>query len=145
LSRARSASVTWLALAVFSLAGVNLGRAAYTLSQWPLLASLDLPTPLALSVVLGGLWGGILLAAAWGLWRLRAWGRRLTLIAFPIYQAWVVIWQFVFARADYARGRLLFVVVASLALTAVVVWPLTRPHVREAFNCGPTPGTDTSA
>jgi hypothetical protein len=132
-STKRPGGVTWLAAAVFLLAVANLGSVPYDLGRWPVLSALNLPFPVAVRVGLNGMWGGIGLALAWGLWRLRPWGRRLTLILFPVYEVYAVGWQLLFARGTYERGRLGFAALLALLGIAVVAYVLTRPRVKEAF------------
>ena len=74
----RPASVTWLAVAVLCLAGINAARAVVTSAQWDLWIGFDLPSALTLPlrVALSAVWAMVLAALAWGLWALRHRARR---------------------------------------------------------------------
>lgn len=129
----RPATVTWLAVAVLFLAGVNAGRAGVPLAGWDLWSAFVLPFPLWLRMVLSGVWAVTLGSLAWGLWTLRSWARRLTLILFPLYQLYELGWRLAFVRSDYERGRLPFVVATMALATLFVVWILTGRRVRHRF------------
>jgi hypothetical protein len=138
----RPFGVTLLALAVFVLATANLWRVLYTIQHRELLVSLNLPFPLAVYVALGGIWGMAWLVMAWGLWRLKEWARRGTLILMPVYQSATLAWVAVFARSDYQRGRWPFAVGAAVLVVALVLWILTMPRVRRAFDVEETKSTN---
>ncbi len=138
----RPFGVTLLAMAVLVLAVVNLWRVPYTIQHRELLGSLSLPFPLALHAALGGIWGMGWLVAAWGLWRLKEWARRATLVLVPIYQAYTLIWQAIFARSDYQRGRWPFTIAAAVLVTALFLWILARPRTRCAFEYEKRESTD---
>jgi len=133
ISQKRPFGVTLLALAVFVLAMGNLWRVPYAIGRRDVLMPLDFPFPLAVHAALGGLWGAAWLVAAWGLWRLKEWGRRFALILTPVYHAFTLAWLAIFARSDYQRGRWPFAIGAAALIIALTLWILTRPHVRGAF------------
>lgn len=130
---ARPLSVTCLALAVFLLAVPSLWRMPYAINHWSLLTSLTLPFPLLLHVALGGLWGITWFVLALGLWRLKNWARRHTMIVFPAYQVYTQGWLMLFGRSDYLRGRLLFAAATAILASGLVLWVLARPHIRQVF------------
>lgn len=132
-ARKRPASVTWLALLVFLLAGRNLAGAAVTLARWSLYASLNLSIPLWASLGLGIVWGLSWLATGAGLWRLQPWSRWATLILFPVYQLSQIGLPALFAQEAYTRHRLPIMATAAVALYALAILILMRPRIRQAF------------
>jgi hypothetical protein len=142
-ARKRPASVTWLALLVFLLAGANLAAAAVIIARWSLYASLDLSVPLWASLGLGMLWGVSWLVTGAGLWRLWPWSRWATLILFPIYQLTQIGLPALFAQENYTRERLPIMATAVVLLYALIILMLMRPHIRLAFEPGADPTTVT--
>ena len=132
----RSRSVTWLALLVFCLAGINAGRVGFILADRNLWAGFDLPFPLPLRAALSATWAGALAVTAWGLWARRRWARRWTLVLFPLYQLYELGWYLAFVRGDYEQGRMPFVLVSTIGVTLVVMWMLTRRSARSEFEGG---------
>lgn len=129
----RPFSVTLLALAVFILAAFNLTGLAAGLAHWPVLAPLDLALPLWVLVLWDGIWGVLWLTIAGGLWQLAGWARRLALIAFPLYAVLTIGREAFFAKGDYERGRLPFVIATATAFSAWGVVTLLSRHGRRAF------------
>jgi hypothetical protein len=105
-----------------------------TLTEWDLWTRFGLPFPLALRVVVGIAWAGILAGLAYGLLTLREWSRRWTLVLFPLYQLYEIGWQLAFARGGYERGRLPFVLITAIAVTSLAVWILTSRRMKQRFN-----------
>ncbi|MEK7325428.1 MAG: hypothetical protein AAB217_09265, partial [Chloroflexota bacterium] len=85
------------------------------------------------AIVLAAGWGGALLAAGVGLWRLTRWGRWLALAAVTGSQAQTWLDRALFARSDYAQlstGFALGVTLIVLALTWGILW---RSSVKKRF------------
>ena len=120
-ARKHPAAVTWLALAVFVLAAVNLIGVYGGLMQQPMLRGLDLSLPPE------------------GLWRLCPLARRAVIAAFPLYELTWIGQQALFAQGAYERGRLPFAIGVAVLATGTAMLILTHPHVRRAFE-GPAPG-----
>ena len=129
----RPASVTWLAAIVFLLALTHLGSVPYALTRWNVRATLNTSFPMWIRIGLSGLWGGMWLALAGGLWSLRRWGRRLTLFLAPAYAVYMIGWDLIFVRGTYERGQVGCAALLALAGTGCVSIILTRPRVRRAF------------
>lgn len=136
LARKRPASVTWLALLVFLLAGANLAEAAVIMARWSLYASLNLSVSLWASLGLGILWGISWLVTGAGLWGLQPWSRWTTLILFPAYQLSQISLPALFAQEAYTRHRLPIMATAATVLYALVILILMRPRIRQTFDRG---------
>lgn len=139
----RPASISWLALAVFCLAGINGGRAGILLADWQLWIGFDLPFWLPLRVAFSIVWALTLGLTAWGLWSMRRIARRWTLIIFPVYQIYQLIWRLLFVQSAYQRGRIPFVLTTVAGSTLLVVWLLTRPRIKKRFDMNGTPATES--
>jgi hypothetical protein len=130
--------VTLIALLVGAIGVVRIVRAARRLADADLYTALEalgsgVSFPVHLDVLLSLVWGVILLAVWWGLWRLRPWARRAALIVLPAYAAFSLAWLAIFVRADYDRGRLPFAALAALVGVALIALVLNRRRVRRAF------------
>ena len=129
----RPLSVTWLSILVFILGLMEWTRAATLFTRRSLLVELDVSLSLPYAIVSAAGWGGVLLAAALGLWRLAGWGRWLALAAVTGSQAQAWLDRLLFSRSDYAQlstGFALSVTLIVLALTWGVLW---RPAVKKRF------------
>jgi hypothetical protein len=129
----RPLSVTLLAAAVLLLAVWNAGQAYTAVRQLDFMRSLGVGVPGELSIVTGTVWAIGFLIAAFGLWRLKIWGRRWTLIASMVYFLQIWIGRLTLERSSYeALTR-----PADLALSLGVVmgvWAfLFLPKIRRAF------------
>ncbi|HOA23478.1 MAG TPA: hypothetical protein PK801_08195 [Aggregatilineales bacterium] len=132
-SRKRPRVVTWLAVLVLIVGVANLLGAYGLASRWRVLTSLEMTLPPWGLLIPALVWGVGWLVLAWGLWRLRPWAWWGTLIAFPLYELMLIGRQVFFVRAAYARGRLPFAAGLAVAVTALVIFVLTRRGVRQAF------------
>lgn len=139
----RPTIVTWLAVTVFCLAGINAARVAVSLAEWRLWAGFDQPFPLALRVALSGGMALALGVTAWGLWKLHKRSRLWALILLPLYQVYELTWRLGFARGDYERGRVPFTLGTTIAGIAIAVWILTRRRVIREFERNGTPEETT--
>lgn len=129
----RPAAVTWLALAVFLLAGANAIRTGVTVLRWPVYSSLQLEIPIWLPAAAAAVWSIAWLVVGIGLWRLKGWARLAAMVLFPLYELSIFAQELLFTQGVYARGRLPLAILVGLALSGIVVWILTRPYVRQAF------------
>jgi hypothetical protein len=126
--------VTFIALAVLSLAAINLVRVIHTLNQFELLRALHEEGPFAAHVATGVLWTIGFGAAAAGLYRMRDWGRRWTLLAIVLYQANLWLIGLVFERFSREAITRLPDLLGTL-LVILLVWAyLFWPRVRRYFN-----------
>jgi hypothetical protein len=126
--------VTAVAVAVLLLAAFNLLRLVEAANRAELLRSLGLDGPLAALIATGAVWAIGFGAAGIGLYRLKRWAWRWTLIASVLYQAndWLIRLAFEKSATDaQTRG-----VDALFSLFSVIfVWAiLLLPRVRQAFS-----------
>lgn len=129
----RPRTVTWLALAVFLLSASNLLHAAQVFLNEAYLRQLRLSVPPMYLGVSSLTWAITFGAASVGLWRMRPWGRWLTLGAVSLYHlhAWLV--RILFDASAYARQVWPWQAIISV-VTLVVMWGiLWWPGVRSAF------------
>ncbi len=78
--------VTLFSLLVLLLAAWNAFQVWSAFQAYDFMRSLNLTTPANLLIVMGLTWAIGFGLAAWGLWRLRSWGRSWMLIAIIAYQ-----------------------------------------------------------
>ncbi len=113
--------VTLLSLLVLLLAAWNVFQIFSVAQHYDLMNALNLTTQANLLLVIGLTWSIGFGLAAWGLWRLRSWGRTWMLIAIIIYQAQQWIMRFTLVRSSDEVIRRPADVFLSL-LSIVVVW-----------------------
>jgi hypothetical protein len=123
--------VVVLALLVLALGLANLARTGVALRYVFLLPALPMTVPLEYLAAVGGFWGVVLIACAWGLLRFRRWGRRGTLAAVTLYQVHVWVNHLAFDASDYARQTWLWDLLVTVLLLALVWGSL---HVRSVQN-----------
>lgn len=133
-TRKRPRVVTWLALLVLLLGVANLIGTWGLLVRWQVLTLVDLSLPLWALLVPAVVWGVIWPVIAMGLWGLRPWARLGVLIGFPLYELILVGRQVLFAQGAYSRSALPFKAAFALLLTASIIFVLTRPRIRRAFD-----------
>ena len=118
----RPRRVTLFSLAVLFLGGgLNLARAVLA---WLRADSLtDLPTTMPMTLLAGTslVWAVVFIACSLGLWRLRPWGRRGTLVAITLFHGHIWVNHFIFDRSPYAREVWPFALLHTL-VTLSVVW-----------------------
>ena len=128
--RHRPFTVTLLALAVLLLAVYNAFRAMVAAQQFEFMQSLGVGTPAILLVVIGVAWVIGFVLAAFGLWRLRAWGRHWMLIAIVAYEINFWIARLTLERTAYEQlTRPADAIVTLLMVSGVwgfLFWPGTR-------------------
>ena len=128
----RPLSVTLLALLVFSVAILNFLRLVITAQKWAFLAGLLPMSPLYL-VLSGLLWclAGILLA--WGLWRGKPWGPKLTLISIVAYTLHYWLDRLFMPGYPQRNTGGYFLIGVNLLIVFLSLWALSRPRARYFF------------
>ncbi len=125
--------VTLFALLVLLLAAWNVGQVFSALQQYDLMRTLNLTSEANILIVMGLTWAIGFGLAAWGLWRMRAWGRTWTLIAIVVYQLQQWIMRLSLMRSSDEVIRRPADLFLSL-LSIVVVWGfLFIPKVRRLY------------
>ena len=125
--------VTIFALLVLLLAAWNAFQVLSALQRYDLLRTLNLSTEANLLFVMGVTWTIGFGLAAWGLWRMRSWGRTWTLIAIIAYQAqqWIMRLSVMRSSDEVIRRPADFLL--SLLSIAVVWGFLFIPKIRQRF------------
>lgn len=130
----KSRILTLVALAFLTMGLVHLCRAWQSYRNVSLLAEWDpslLPWALfALSLT----WAAGFLAAGWGLWRRRGWGRQLTLWLPPVYGVYSAGTILLFTQSPYARGRWVVAGLGWAVVSLLVSWLLTRGRFKIQFS-----------
>jgi hypothetical protein len=125
--------VTLFSLLVLLLAAWNAFQVWNAVQRYDFMRSLNLTTEANLLIIMGATWAIGFGLAAWGLWRLRAWGRTWLLIAIIAYQAQQWIMRFTLVRSSdevIRRPADLFLSLLSIA----VVWGfLFMPKIRRLY------------
>jgi hypothetical protein len=125
--------VTLFSLLVLLLAAWNAFQILSALQRYDLMRTLDLTTEANLLIVIGLTWAIGFGLAAWGLWRLRAWGRTWMLIAIIAYQAQQWIMRLSLMRSSDEVIRRPADVFLSLLSIAVVWGFLFIPKIRRLY------------
>jgi len=129
----RPFAVTLFSLLVLLLAVWNVLQIFSVWQRYDLMRTLDLSTEANLLIVIGTTWAIGFGLAAWGLWRLRAWGRTWMLIAIVVYQAQQWIMRFTLVRSSDEVMRRPADAFLSLLSIAVVWGFLFIPKIRRLF------------
>lgn len=129
----RPLTVTSLSLLVFILGLEQCTRAAVLFIRQSFLEKLNLSLPLPYAIFSAAVWGVLLFAAGIGLWRMKGWGRWLTLTAVSGSQAQAWVDRALFARSDYAQLSTGFALGLTLFVLAAAWGVLWRPKVRKRF------------
>jgi len=129
----RPFGVTLLAVVVFILATWNAWQGAIAAREISFMQSLGVGVPGEILVVIGATWAIGFLIAAWGLWRLKAWGRHWTLIVIVAYQLQIWIERFTLERSSYEALTRPAAVAFSIGSIAIVWLILFLPKIRRAF------------
>ncbi len=125
--------VTLFALLVLLLAAWNVWQAFSALQQYDLMRTLNLTSEANILIVMGLTWAIGFGLAAWGLWRMRAWGRTWALIAIVVYQLQQWIMRLSLMRSSDEVIRRPADLFLSL-LSIVAVWGfLFIPKVRRLY------------
>ena len=125
--------VTLFSLLVLLLAAWNVFQIISAAQHYDLMRSLNLTTEANLLIVMGLTWAIGFGLAAWGLWRLRSWGRTWLLIAIIVYQAQQWIMRFTLVRSSDEVIRRPADLLLSLFSIAVVWGFLFIPKIRKLY------------
>jgi hypothetical protein len=129
----RPLSVTLFSLLVLLLAAWNVFQVWSVVQRYDFMRTLNLTTPANLLIIIGLTWAIGFGLAAWGLWRMRSWGRTWMLIAIIAYQAQQWIMRFTLVRSSDEVLRRPADLFLSL-LSIVVVWSfLFIPKIRRLY------------
>ncbi len=123
----------YFALALLGLGVTNFVFGAQAVTQWSYYSTLPLRIPLVW--LIGGklVWGIVFGITAWGVWRLRPWGRKLLLTSLTLYQAHIWLNHILFDVSEYSRQVWPFEAGISL-ITLAVVWGLVGlPSLRRSY------------
>lgn len=130
----RPLSVTLLALLALSLAAINLLGVISSVRRYTVLSQLPLSLPVGVLAASAAVWTVAFGAMAVGLWWLKPWARRGSLVAFTAYLAQIWIERLVFGQSDYLRVSSLYYAVLHVLILALVWGILLRRPVRRAFS-----------
>ncbi len=120
-------------LAVLYLSVTNLVFGAQAIAQWAYLTEQPLSIPLPWLVAGKLVWGGLFGLTAWGLWRLRAWGRRALLVGITLYQVHIWANHLFFDVSVLARQAWPFEIGLSVVTLAVVWGGMFLPKLRRLY------------
>lgn len=113
-----------LIAAVLPLIAAKVIEVAVTLNSWAhyvtLMAEIGLPFTPTMRLAFAGFWALALVILALDLWRKRAWARWWAAPLLTLYGATHWLWQALFVRAEFDRGRLGF----QATITLVVLLPV---------------------
>lgn len=129
----RPLSVTLFSLLVLLLAIWNVFQIVSVTQRYDLMRALNLTIEANLLIVMGATWAIGFGLAAWGLWRLRSWGRTWMLIAIVAYQAQQWIMRLSLMRSSDEVMRRPADAFLSLLSIAVVWGFLFIPKIRRLF------------
>ncbi len=125
--------VTLFALLVLLLAAWNVWQVFSAFQAYALMRSLNLTTEANLLIVMGLTWAIGFGLAAWGLWRMRSWGRIWTLIAIVVYQLQQWLMRLTLMRSAEEVIRRPADLALSLLSIALVWGFLFIPRVRRLY------------
>ena len=129
----RPFAVTLFSLLVLLLAAWNVFQVWSAVQRYDFMRTLNLITPANLLIITGVTWAIGFGLAAWGLWRLRSWGRTWMLIAIVAYQAeqWIMRLSLMHSSDEVIRRPAdVFLSLLSIA----VVWGLLFiPKIRRLY------------
>jgi hypothetical protein len=129
----RPSVVTLFSLLVLLLSVWNAFQVLSVVQRYDLMSTLNLSTEADVLIVIGLTWTIGFGLAAWGLWRMRSWGRTWMLIAIVAYQLQQWIMRFSLMRASDEVIRRPADVFLSLLSIAVVWGFLFIPKIRQRF------------
>jgi uncharacterized membrane protein (DUF2068 family) len=118
--------------------GFNLARGLWAWDQARVLVDLSWSTSLPMNWLAATslFWALVFAVCSVGLWRVRSWGRRATLIGVTLYHGHIWVNHWLFARSDYTSQVRPFSIL-NTALVLVLVWGfLNWPSVRAVFDGG---------
>jgi hypothetical protein len=125
--------VTLFSLLVLLLAAWNAFQVWSVFQQYDFMRTLNLTTEANILIVIGLTWAIGFGLAAWGLWRMRSWGRTWMLIAIIVYQAQQWIMRLSLMRSSEEVIRRPADILLSLLSIAVVWGFLFIPKIRRLY------------
>lgn len=129
----RPRSVTWLSCLVFILGLLQWTRAVTLYSRLGFISQMNLSIPLPYAIGAALIWGGVLVVASIGLWRMTGWGRWLALAAVTLSQAHAWLDRLLFELSDYSQASTGFALVSTLiilGITWIILLRYNRPTRR---------------
>ncbi len=129
----RPFAVTIFALLVLLLAAWSAFQVWSAFQRYDFMRTLNLTTEANLLIIMGLTWAIGFGLAAWGLWRLRSWGRTWMLIAIIAYQAEQWIMRLTLMRSSEEVMRRPADVFLALLSIAVVWGFLFIPKIRRLY------------
>jgi len=117
-------SVTLLALAVLSIATLNLLRCWQAFAQRHFLSELLSISPMYLALS-GLFWGLMGLPLFWSLWKGKNWAPRLALSASVAYSLYYWVDRLLL-KMGVTYGNIPFTLIANLAILGLIYWILSR-------------------
>jgi len=129
----RPRSVTWLAVGVLMLTGLQFVRLVNTLLIWDYLHTLPLSVPPIFFAVSGLIWGLVGLGMWWGLWRGKNWAISYSRYAVIIFAIYYWIDQLFLMVNPLRKTNFPFVIGMTLILLAITIWVLSRPKTQLFF------------
>ena len=130
----RPRSVTLLAWWVLLLGFYQALGALGAMQNYAFLSELPLSVPLPYLVGSRAAWAVVFVVLAFGVWRLRSWGRQGLLVAFPLFLAQAWLDRLAFGQGDFLRQTVLVTAGLHAASLILVGWVLLRRRGRESFS-----------
>ena len=128
----RPASVTFLAVLVLTIGGLNLIRVAQTLLQWSFLEEL-LPISPAYFALTGLIWGLLGLVLIWGLWRGETWVPKLLRVSSLIYVIYIWVDRLLVRDPSSRSVNELFSALLTVSVLVIILLILSRRNVKVYF------------
>jgi hypothetical protein len=122
----------WLLIGILIVIGSNALDVIGTANSASQYSLADVPFSPTLKIALSMFWIVTFTLLARDLWRGRIWAFRWVAILLTAYGTINLLWFAVFVRADYAQGRLPFLVLTTVILLIPVWWlTLQRGWLRQ--------------
>ena len=126
----RPRSVTWLSGLVFILGLLQWTRAATLYSRLGFISQMNLTIPLPYAIGAALVWGGLLVAATIGVWRMTRWGGWLALAVVTLSQAHAWLDRLLFERSDYSQNSTGFALASTIAIL-LFTWVVLIRYFRQ--------------
>jgi hypothetical protein len=112
----------WLLIGILIVIASNMLDVIGTVNNAPQYSVADVSFSPTVKIALSVFWIVMFTLMALDLWRARRWAFRWAAILLTAYGAFNLMWFAIFVRADYGRGRLPFLALATLLLLVPVWW-----------------------
>lgn len=116
----------WLLIGILIVIASNVLDMIGTANSASQYSLADVPFSPTLKIALSMFWIVTFALLALDLWRGRLWAFRWAAILLTAYGVINLLWFAIFVRADYGRGRLPFLALATVILLAPVWWLTLR-------------------